>query len=288
MKTKVICPICNKKFKSLMSHVIRKHMPMLKFRALYPCALLISEATIKKTRKTCKRVCTCVWFKGKKLTKEHRKKISLVTKGKRNPFYGKKHTKETRLRMSKNHANFKGNKNPFKKAMKNKKFMLAFCKKLKRGWNKNKKDKVKYNRICDNASKRVTKLQQCGLLNSYGRGHKQGKYFSHKFKINFYYRSSYELAFIKFCENISMVEQLKQGTIVIKYKNKEGRIHRYLPDFLINNKFLIEVKADRLINFGVNPCKFKSARQYCRKNKLKFLIFTEKHLFLEVIKESLK
>jgi len=63
MKTKVICPICNKKFKSLMSHIVLGHkVPMSKFRKKYPKILLVSETTIKKIRKICKRSCVCAWW----------------------------------------------------------------------------------------------------------------------------------------------------------------------------------------------------------------------------------
>jgi hypothetical protein len=37
--------------------------------------------------------------------------------GENNPFYGKKHTEDTRKKMSMNHADFFGDKNPFKKSL---------------------------------------------------------------------------------------------------------------------------------------------------------------------------
>ena len=52
------------------------------------------------------------WHKGKKLSKEHRRKMSENTKGENNPFYGKKHTEETRKKISGNHADVSGENNP--------------------------------------------------------------------------------------------------------------------------------------------------------------------------------
>ena len=61
---------------------------------------------------------------GYKHTEEAKRKISEATKGEnnpnygksffsdQNPFYGKKHTLETREKMSRNHANFSGENNP--------------------------------------------------------------------------------------------------------------------------------------------------------------------------------
>lgn len=51
-------------------------------------------------------------FKMSQKDKDLRSKSSL---GKNNPFYGKKHTQKTKKLMSKNHADFSGDKNPFKK-----------------------------------------------------------------------------------------------------------------------------------------------------------------------------
>ena len=49
---------------------------------------------------------------GKPLSGEHKRNISKSLTGDKNPFFGKKHTKETRLKMSKNHADFSGENHP--------------------------------------------------------------------------------------------------------------------------------------------------------------------------------
>lgn len=48
-------------------------------------------------------------------TEEARKKMCLRNSGKGNPYYGKKHTEEIRLKMKQNHANFKGENHPIAK-----------------------------------------------------------------------------------------------------------------------------------------------------------------------------
>ena len=50
--------------------------------------------------------------KGQSQSKETRQLISRAQTGKSNSFYGKKHTKETRDKMSKNHADVCGTNNP--------------------------------------------------------------------------------------------------------------------------------------------------------------------------------
>lgn len=53
---------------------------------------------------------------GFKMSKKQRQEMSVRNKGVNNPFYGKKHTKVTRQKMSENHADFTGDNNPFKRA----------------------------------------------------------------------------------------------------------------------------------------------------------------------------
>lgn len=49
------------------------------------------------------------------MPEDERKRRSLSYSGKGNPYYGKKHTKEIRLKMSKNHADFSGGNHPHAK-----------------------------------------------------------------------------------------------------------------------------------------------------------------------------
>jgi len=49
---------------------------------------------------------------GKKHSEESKKKISNSLEGEKNPFFGKKHTKETKNKISENHADFSGENHP--------------------------------------------------------------------------------------------------------------------------------------------------------------------------------
>lgn len=44
--------------------------------------------------------------RGKKLSEEHKKKLSIYFSGNKNPFYGKKHSQESKIKMSKSKQNF--------------------------------------------------------------------------------------------------------------------------------------------------------------------------------------
>lgn len=55
--------------------------------------------------------------KGFKMSEHQKQLMSVRFKGENNPFYGKNHSLETRQKMSRNHADFSGAKNPFLKAI---------------------------------------------------------------------------------------------------------------------------------------------------------------------------
>jgi hypothetical protein len=120
------------------------------------------------------------------------------------------------------------------------------------------------------------------------------------------YRSSLELSAMRFFDDNSSVIQWKSESVVIPYvKPTDGRIHKYYTDFMVeirdktgvNRKYIIEVKPYKQtlppttngnkkpktflleqINFGINNCKWKAAREWCNKNGYQFSIITEKDI----------
>ena len=93
----------------------------------YIIANHLTEDEAKKFEKTLIKILDCNANKGKHgynitdggdgingyiMSDKERKRRSICYLGKNNPYYGKKHTKETRLKMSKNHVDFYGDKNP--------------------------------------------------------------------------------------------------------------------------------------------------------------------------------
>lgn len=76
--------------------------------------------------------------RGKTRSEEQKRKLSELSKGENNSFYGKKHSKETKEKMSKNHANVSGENNPFK----GKSHSPEAKEKMKLAWIKRKEQKV--------------------------------------------------------------------------------------------------------------------------------------------------
>lgn len=120
-----------------------------------------------------------------------------------------------------------------------------------------------------------------------------------------YYRSSWELKFMVYCDNNSAIVEWGSEEVVIPYISPlDGRRHRYFPDFYIKVKqvngsykrIIIEVKpkhqtmppkpqqrkTKKFINevrtWGVNEAKFKAAVDWTRDRGMEFMILTEEHL----------
>jgi hypothetical protein len=120
-----------------------------------------------------------------------------------------------------------------------------------------------------------------------------------------FYRSLWELKFMKWCDMNNNILQWGSEEIVVPYRSPlDGRIHRYFVDFYIKirsrngsiKKYLIEIKpkkqtveptqpkrkTPRYINevttYVVNQAKWEAAREWCADRQLEFLILTEDHL----------
>jgi len=118
------------------------------------------------------------------------------------------------------------------------------------------------------------------------------------------YRSGLELKFMRFCDNNPNVLKWSSENVVIPYISPiDGRVHRYFVDNFVVikegnqiKKYLVEIKPykqtmspttkyrkrEHLLYeqqmYSVNQAKWASAREFCAKKGLEFLILTEKDL----------
>lgn len=114
------------------------------------------------------------------------------------------------------------------------------------------------------------------------------------------YRSGWEHAFMRFCDNNDSIVGWASESISIPYRNPlTGKMTNYIPDFLIqyrtrNNTVkteLIEIKPkkqsvleskmsvrDRAI-VAVNYAKWDAATKWCRRQGLQFRVITEDDIF---------
>jgi len=114
------------------------------------------------------------------------------------------------------------------------------------------------------------------------------------------YRSGWELAFMRFCDNNDHIITWSSESLAIPYRNPmTGKPTRYIPDFLIqyrnkNNQVvteLIEIKPkkqsileskasnrDRMV-VAINYAKWDAAQKWCKRNGLTFRVVTEEDIF---------
>jgi hypothetical protein len=88
---------------------------------------------------------------------------------------------------------------------------------------------------------------------------------------SFFFRSLHELKFILICERFKL-KIISAEKIRIKYLSYTGNERTYSPDFIVDNKYLIEVKPKKLHNTPLNLLKFASVIEYCKENELKFKV----------------
>jgi hypothetical protein len=114
------------------------------------------------------------------------------------------------------------------------------------------------------------------------------------------YRSSWEMAFMNFCDQNDHVLEWASEAISIKYRNPiTGKITNYVPDIFIryrtkNNKIcteIIEIKPrkqtmiegrmserDRMV-VAINHAKWAAAQAFCKRAGIVFRVLSEDQLF---------
>ena len=115
------------------------------------------------------------------------------------------------------------------------------------------------------------------------------------------YRSSWEWAFMNFCDNNPSVMQWASESIQIPYRHPfTGKYTVYVPDFFVvyidkngrKNAELIEVKPKSqtsIVDAGkstakkkqavINMAKWEAANAYAKQNKIRFRVVSEDQLF---------
>lgn len=120
-------------------------------------------------------------------------------------------------------------------------------------------------------------------------------------------RSLWERKFCKFLDENQNIIRWSFETLRIPYLHPvDNQVHIYLPDFIIEKKsrngeietLVVEIKPlkqtkepkpgkrkskksliNENITYAINTSKWRAAKDFCEKNKWKFVILTEKELF---------
>jgi hypothetical protein len=115
------------------------------------------------------------------------------------------------------------------------------------------------------------------------------------------YRSSWEFAFMRFCDESPSVSKWASESVKIPYKDPlTGKLTIYVPDFMIQytdrkgkgHVELIEVKPEnqmtkesvgrnkyRQAQYVRNMAKWEAARHWCKQRKILFRVINENDIF---------
>lgn len=114
------------------------------------------------------------------------------------------------------------------------------------------------------------------------------------------YRSSWEFAFMKLCDEHPNVTQWASEAIQIPYRNPiTGKMTIYVPDFFLNytdkngkiiaelievkprNQTVMELARDQGQKMQVvkNQAKWSAASDWCKQKRIRFRVVTEEELF---------
>jgi len=103
-----------------------------------------------------------------------------------------------------------------------------------------------------------------------------------KFSKDYFYRSSYELAFLQKLELREDIIECISEPMRIEYIKDEQK-HNYVPDFLLTlndgSKQLIEVKPESLAEHPINALKMLAAKQFCVEQDISFKVINENDIF---------
>lgn len=200
-----------------------------------------------------------------------KKKIDIS--GDKNPFYGKKHSNETRKKMSDNHADITGDKNPFKKSL----LIDGNLEKLKQ------RTKTFWENCSEDYRKEFgAKISRalCRTQTSTNKKHIHGHITCNNNK-TFFYRSSWEKRILEYLNELYDDKKILDFSLeayCIDYIY-DGYKYSLRIDFeiiFLHKKVILECKPIGLRNIGRNPIKINAYKEYCEKNNIQFILFDNK------------
>ena len=255
------------------------------FRSCPQCGKELSYSN-KKNRNTAeKKMLCCISCSHKNAhlrpevilkNKERAALLSKKYKGSGNPFFGKRHTEESKVKMIKD-RDF----NIYKTAKFKEKMSKVTSGKNNAMYGKNFYDIWVKKYGVENADLRMKELSEIRSVNSSGSNnpmygkpspHGSGGGWSGWYK-GWYFRSLRELSYmVEVIEKNKIKWRSAEKGIKIKYKDHKGNDRTYRPDFILEDRILIEIKPEKLMNTPLNVKKKEAAINFCKDNGLEYRI----------------
>jgi hypothetical protein len=217
--------------------------------------------------------------KGFKQSKEFIEAMRARSIGKLNHFYGKKHTDETRRKMSENHADFSGDANPFRRSLEDPKKRAAHGERMKKIWSGRSAEWVK-------SFKEKVSMGVCSSEKFKACKHHKNHKSSHEVYYDkvVFFRSSWESIIAEYLYSSPLIECFQVEQCIIPYEDTEGSKRNTKVDFTVlfsnGTVSLMEVKPKVFIKDNLH--KFSGIVDYALHYGVQFHVITEDHLDKEV------
>ncbi len=219
---------------------------------------------------------------GTPMTDEQKKVLSEKASGENNPMYGKIHTEEAKAKMSENHADVGGDKNPFKLSLADPAKLKAHKERCIAVW---KGRDIQYRKDFGRRISKALSESDATKNIKFHRKHRSGELATTKGGAVFY-RSSWEEFVAKQLDSNELVASFAIEPFAIPYINIEGNERFVKVDFyvLLTNvkEVLLEVKPAKLCEYKNNPYKIAGYKEYCFVNDIQFGLITDGYINEEV------
>jgi hypothetical protein len=215
--------------------------------------------------------------KGIPMSEEQKEFLREKFKGERNPFFGKKHSDETKDKMSKNHADFFGDNNPFKKSLENPIKKEEHKKRCRDIWNNRDEEYIKNFREKLSISVANSKFFED---KNFHKHHKSG-FLNTKKAGKIFYRSSWEKKVAEFLDSSDDVDFFNLEPFCIKYNDDNINRHTRIDFYIVlknDIKIIVEVKPKGLQKLPKNINKIKGIVDYCHIHNFQFCIIDETNI----------
>jgi hypothetical protein len=235
------CKICGLKRTYLNpKHLKNRHnLTKEEYLKLFPDAKLMSD--YKKELQS-KIAIGNISTKGRKLSQDHKNKIS-ISQLDNNSFAGKTHKVSSMLKAKDSRE----------------KTLLE-----KYGVDNPMKIPEVADRVSENAAKGIIR----------GKYHKQGYFYSIKNNKTFLYRSSWEEIYLNILEFSDDVIKYDMEPFIIKYEF-EGHIRNYVPDFIINDRYIQEIKPKYKLEFPKTIAKIEAGYKFAEENGYSYEVISD-------------
>ena len=260
------------------------------------CKKVISYTTEKGKRRAIRsnKPCLSCSLKLYALTDEGKKQYNALSDrhkkkymGENNPFYGKRHTRETIDKLKSLDRSYT-QKDSFRETMSNVtsgKNNPMYGKSVYDIW------VAKYGKnYADNRKKEIAEIKSKKMSGKnnpmYGKPSPKGSGGGWSgWYNNWYFRSLRELSYmINVIEKNNLKWRSAEGAINIPYIDFKGRSRTYRPDFIIEESLLLEIKPKKLMFTDNNRRKVEAAKIFCKDNDMEYRIIDVKIMPPEQLK----